>query len=74
MPYYLLIAASPQEIPFAFQYQLDVQYLTGRVHFDQLDDFSNYAQSVTRVEKQGLARSRRVGVFAPSIPMTRTPA
>ncbi len=68
VPYYLLIAASPQEIPFAFQYQLDVQYLTGRVHFDQLDDFSNYAQSVTRVEKQGLARPRRVGVFAPSNP------
>ena len=68
VPYYLLLAASPQEIPFAFQYQLDVQYLTGRIHFEQLTDFASYAQGVTSMEKRGLVRPRRVGVFAPANP------
>jgi len=67
VPYYLLLIGSPTEISFDFQFQLSVQYAVGRLWFDDIACYGNYARAAVRaaVEK---ATNRRAVFFGPRNP------
>lgn len=66
VPYYILIVASPEDISFEFQYELDLYWAVGRLWLQTPDDFEHYANSVVDYETRSkVPSSRKIVLFAP---------
>jgi hypothetical protein len=75
VPLYLLIVASPDEIPFEFQYLLDAYWSVGRLRFDTPAEYRSYAEHVVAYETGALVpHGKRVAVFSVKNPGDRATA
>ncbi len=63
VPYYVTLIGGPTDIPFDFQYLLDVEYAVGRLAFDTPDQYRKYAESVAAYETATSLRNGREVVF-----------
>jgi len=65
VPFYVLIVASPEEISFEFQCELDLWWGVGRLWFPTPEEFGCYARSVKDYETAAtVPTSRQMALFA----------
>lgn len=65
VPFYLLLVGPADEMPFEFQYSLDLYWGVGRLWFDTADEFRRYAESVVAYETAAtVPTARRCALFA----------
>lgn len=60
VPYYVMIAGSPEQIPFEFQYKLDSYWAVGRLFFESPEEYGKYAQSAADAEKVKSAKTTAI--------------
>jgi hypothetical protein len=66
VPYFLLLVGPPDEIPFEFQYGLDIFWAIGRLWFETPEEYRNYATSVINYETSAAVHTaRQMALFAP---------
>jgi len=67
VPFYVLIVASPADISFEFQYELDLYWAVGRLWLQNEADYECYAHSVVSYEnaQNTVPTSRKMVIFAP---------
>jgi hypothetical protein len=70
VPFYIMIVAPPDAIPMSFQYLLDIFWAVGRLHFENLDDYSRYAAAIVEYETTEVLpqTSKRAALFATEHP------
>jgi hypothetical protein len=69
MPYYVLLVGSPEEIPYEFQFQMDVMRGVGRIDFgDDYEAYARYAESVVMAERGEIKLPRRASFFGVQTP------
>lgn len=68
VPYYLLLAGGPEEIPFEVQFHLGVQRAVGRLHLESAEACAAYARNVLATELGPPRRPDRAAFFAPIHP------
>jgi len=65
LPYYLVLAGSPDKIPFDFQCLLDADYAVGRIDFEHDEDYAIYVDHLIRHETEGSWRAKELSFFGP---------
>lgn len=75
VPYYLLLIGSPQDIPFAFQFELDTFFAVGRLYFNNTDEYATYAQNMVEQQKAAAPpHDRTIALLAPRNPADKATA
>lgn len=63
VPYYLMLIGSPEDIPFSFQYSLDVEYAVGRIYFETVEEYATYANQVVSREEHSHQSDKKAVLF-----------